>query len=164
LGANLIADIDPDRKTWPHLPYPPFTVTLLAKSLEAWADLRIEGYLDGKLAITKIMPGNDLDRVLQVTPDDQELLGDGIDATRVVLELTNEHGGPRPFSSAAITLQIEGPGEIIGENPLALSGGAGAVWVRSKQGAGAIRLHATHPRLGTKTVEIAVKAAAPEFV
>jgi beta-galactosidase len=99
-----------------------------------------------------------------VVPDDQELAGDGIDATRVVLELTNEHGGPRPFSSAAIALKIEGPGEIIGENPLALSGGAGAVWVRSRQGAGVIRLHATHPRLGTTTVEIAVKAVAQEFV
>ena len=164
LGGNLLAEVDPDRKTWPHLPHPPFTVTLLAKSLEAWADLRIEGYLDGKLAITKIMPGNDLDRALRVVPDDQELAGDGIDATRVVLELTNEHGGPRPFSSAAIALKIEGPGEIIGENPLALSGGAGAVWVRSRQGAGAIRLHATHPRLGTTTAEIAVKAVAPEFV
>ena len=164
LGGSLRAEVDPDRKTWPHLPYPPFTVTLLARSLEDWADLRIEGYLDGKLAITKIMPGSDLDRVLRVAPDDLELAGDGIDATRVVLELTNEHGGPRPFSSAAITLKIEGPGEIIGENPLALSGGAGAVWVRSKQGAGAIRLHATHPRLGTTTVEIGVKGVAPEFV
>jgi len=164
LGGSLRAEVDPDRKTWPHLPHPPFTVTLLAKSLEDWADLRIEGYLDGKLAITKIMPGNDLDRVLLVAPDDQELLGDGIDATRVVLELTNEHGGPRPFSSAAIALKIEGPGEIIGENPLGLCGGAGAVWVRSRQGAGVIRLHATHPRLGTTTVEIAVKAVAPEFV
>lgn len=164
LGALLLAEIDPDRKTWPHLPHPPFQTSLLSPSLEAWADLKMEGYLNGELVITKTLPGNDLDRALHVRPDDLELEGDGIDATRVMLELTNEHGGPRPFSSAALALRIEGPGEIIGENPLVLCGGAGAVWIKSKQAAGTIRLHATHPRLGTTTVEIAVKASAPELV
>jgi hypothetical protein len=36
--------------------------------------------------------------------------------------------------------------------------------VRSKQGAGVIRLQAHHPYLGDKAVEIQVKAAQPEAV
>jgi beta-galactosidase len=83
-------------------------------------------------------------------------VGDGIDATRVVLRVTNEHGGARPFSTGAVMLRLEGPGEIIGENPFSLAGGVGAVWVRSKEGSGHIRLHARHQYLGEKTVEIRV--------
>jgi hypothetical protein len=40
----------------------------------------------------------------------------------------------------------------------------GAVWVRSKEAAGVIRLHARHQDLGEKTVEIRVKAAEAEQV
>ena len=73
---------------------------------------------------------------MHVEPDDAELVGDGIDATRVVLRVTNEHGGDRPFSTGAIALRLDGPGEIVGENPFALAAGVGAVWVRSKEAAG----------------------------
>jgi len=63
-----------------------------------------------------------------------------------------------------VLLRVEGPGEIVGENPFSLAGGVGAVWVRSKEAAGTIRLHARHPYLGEKTVEITVKAAEAEQV
>jgi beta-galactosidase len=99
-----------------------------------------------------------------VEPDDGELAGDGVDATRVVLRVTNEHGGARPFSTGAIALRLEGPGEIIGENPFSLAGGVGAVWVRSREAAGTIRLHARHPYLGEKMIEIRVKTAEAEQV
>jgi len=134
----------------------------MSRRLEDWGDLRIDGYIGGEKVISKTLPGNDYDRQLHVEPDDKELAGDGIDATRVVLSVTNEHGGARPFSTGAITLRVEGPGEIIGENPFTLAGGVGAIWVRSKETAGTIRLHARHPYLGEKTVEIRVKAAPPE--
>jgi beta-galactosidase len=88
-------------------------------------------------------------------------MGDGIDATRVVLKVTDEYGAARPFANAAITLNLQGPGEIIGDNPFALFGGVGAVWIRTKPAAGVIKLIATHQILGSKTVEIAVKAFRP---
>ena len=101
---------------------------------------------------------------MHVEPDDTALVGDGIDATRVVLRVTNEYGGARPFSTGAVTLRLEGPGEIVGENPFSLAGGVGAVWVRSKEAAGVIRLHARHQYLGEKTVEIRVTPAEAEQV
>ena len=162
--GELKAEVEPDREHYGHLPHPPFVTDLAGDHLEDWGDLRIDGYIKGEKVISKTLPGNDYDRQLHVEPDDAELVGDGIDATRVVLRVTNEHGGARPFSTGAVALRLEGPGEIVGENPLSLAGGVGAVWVRSKEAAGTIRLHARHQYLGEKTVEIRVKAAEPEQV
>jgi hypothetical protein len=53
---------------------------------------------------------------------------------------------------------------IIGDNPFALIGGTGAVWIRAREQAGTVRLTAKHPRLGTQTVSIGVAAAPQETV
>jgi beta-galactosidase len=164
LKGALMKEVDPDRETYGHLPHPPFVTDLMSRRLEDWGDLRIDGYIGGEKVISKTLPGNDYDRLLHVKPDDKELAGDGIDATRVVLRITNEHDGARPFSTGAVSLRLEGPGEIIGENPFSLAGGVGAIWIRSKEASGTIRLHARHPYLGEKTVEIQVKPAPPEPV
>ncbi|HMD98746.1 MAG TPA: glycoside hydrolase family 2 TIM barrel-domain containing protein [Terriglobia bacterium] len=165
LKGELLTEADPDRQTYAHLRYPAFIVDLLpSHSLESWGDLRIDGYINGEKVISKTLPGNDTDHELRVEPDDQELVGDGIDATRVVLQVTNAEGGWRPFSSAAVALKIEGPGEIVGENPFSLSGGVGAVWVKATEAAGTIHLQARHPYLPTRTVKIQVKPAKPELV
>ena len=79
-----------------------------------------------------------------------------------MLRVTDEYGAARPFATGAVQLSIEGPGEIVGENPFALTGGVGAVWIKTQEAAGQIRLHATHPILGTKTIEIVVEAAPDE--
>ena len=164
LDGKLKLEADPDRKTYPHLRFAPFMVDLLGEHLEDWADLRIDGYIDGKVVASKTLPGNDTDAELKMEPDDSELNGDGIDATRVVFKVVNVENGWRPFSSGAIALSIEGPGEIIGENPFALSGGVGAVWIKSKASSGTVHLTARHPVLGKKTVQITVKPAPGEIV
>ena len=157
IGNRLVADVDPDRKTFPHLQYPPFVANIRQGINGPWGDLKLEGYIGGKLVITKMMTGRGADRQLLVEPDDVELLGDGIDATRVVLRVTDEYGAVRPLANAAITLTLEGPGEIIGENPFSLFGGAGAIWIKTKEAAGTIRLTAVHQTLGAKTIQVRVK-------
>lgn len=82
--------------------------------------------------------------------------------TRVVLKVADEFGNVRPFANAAIQFSIEN-GEITGENPFALVGGVGAIWVKSTERAGTIRLTAKHARLGTKTIEIKVNQPAASF-
>jgi beta-galactosidase len=59
-------------------------------------------------------------------------------------------------------MTLEGPAELIGDNPFALFGGTGAVWVRAKEEGGTARLTAKHPRLGSQTVEITLRASEPE--
>ena len=79
------------------------------------------------------------------------------------MRVTDEYGNIRPFATGAVSLSIDGPAEIIGENPFALAGGGGAVWIRAKEGSGTVRLEAKHPYLKSKTVQIVVKPAAPEM-
>ena len=62
-------------------------------------------------------------------------------------------------STGDITFGISGAGTLVGDNPFPLSdnGGAGAVWVKSSaNNYGNIIISATHPSLGTKTVDISV--------
>ncbi len=157
-------EFEPDRKTFANLKYPPFMMNIGPIPLNPWGDLKLEGYIGGKLVKTVTLSGEGRDAALQVLPDDTELTGDGRDATRVVLMVTDEYGNIKPFATAAVSLTLSGPGEIVGENPFALAGGAGAIWVKAKEAAGSIRLTARHPYLGSKAVEIRVKAGAPEVV
>jgi len=157
IGERLIAEVEPDRKTYPHLKFAPFVMNLHDGIGKGWSDLRIEGYIGEKKVIERKMSGRGADRQLLVEPDDRDLIGDGIDMTRVVMKVTDEYGAVRPFANGPISLTIQGPGEIIGENPFALFGGVGAVWIRTKESAGLIRLTAKHQTLGSKTVEINVK-------
>jgi beta-galactosidase len=163
MGNEMVAEADPDRKQFPHLRYAPFSIDL-PDPWHKWGDLRLEGYIQGKLAITKNYSGKGIDQKFALLPDDTSLIGDGADTTRVVLRVTDEYGAIRPFANDAVKLELDGPAEIIGDNPFALIGGTGAVWVRAKEQAGTVRLTATHPVLGEQRIEIVVAAAEREMV
>ena len=159
VGDKMVAEADPDRVNFPNLPHPPFQVDVNRNPSQ---DLRIEGYLAGKKIIEKKYSSKGIDQQFLVLPDDTSLIGDGTDATRVVLKVTDEFGNLLRYSTAAIALAIDGPAEIVGDNPFSLMGGCGAVWVRAGQRPGAARLRATHPAIGAREVEIRIVAAEPE--
>jgi beta-galactosidase len=158
---ELFAEANPDREQFGHLPYPPFSVDL-TKSLRGWGDLRVDGYLKGKQVISKTYSGRGVDQKFSIHPDDSELDANGADATRVVLRVTDEFGAIRPYANDPIVLNLEGPAEIIGDNPFALVGGTGAVWIRAKEQPGQVRLTAEHPRLGSQTVTLLLREAPVE--
>jgi beta-galactosidase len=162
-AGQLMQEIDPDRRAFPNLKYPPFTMDL-GTFWDPWGDLKIEGYLKGKLAKTLTLSGSGKDADFKLLPDDKELAGDGRDATRVVFLVTDEFGNIRPLATGAIALSLTGPGEIVGENPFALAGGAGAVWIKAAESAGTVRLTARHPYLGTRVIEIEVRPAPAELI
>lgn len=164
IDGALKYELDPDRSTYANLKHPPFVVDIYGLPLNPWGDLKIEGYIQGKLVKTVTLSGRGVDADLRVEPDDLELDGDGRDATRVVLRVTDEYGNIRPFATGAVSLTISGPGEIIGENPFALVGGGGAVWVRAAQGSGVIRLEARHPYLPLKSIQIRVRPVEAAFL
>ena len=163
-NGELSQELDPDRTTYPHLKHPPFTMDLGELPLSPWNDVKIEGYIGGQLRKTLMLSGSGKDADFKVVADDAELTGDGSDATRVVVMVTDEYGNMRPFATAAIALSVTGPAEIIGENPLVPAGGAAAIWLRAKEGAGVVNLAATHPFLGKRSIAIRVKAAEPDVV
>jgi beta-galactosidase len=163
IAGELVAETDPDRRQFPHLRYAPFVIEL-QELFHRWGDLRLEGYIQGKQVITRNYSGRGVDQKFALLPDDTSLVADGADTTRVVMRVTDEFGAIRPFANDSIKLQLEGPGEIIGDNPFSLIGGTGAIWIRTKEQPGTLRLTAVHPRLGPQTVEFEAGAPPPETV
>jgi beta-galactosidase len=163
IAGTLVAEADPDNKEFAHLRYAPFVVEL-GELFHKWGDLRLEGYIAGKQVIVKNYSGNGVDTKFTLRPDDTTLMADGADSTRVVLRVTDEFGAIRPFANDAIPLEIDGPAEIVGDNPFALIGGTGAVWIRAKEQPGKARLRAVHPQLGPQLAEFEIVAAPPERV
>ncbi len=164
VADKLIQEADPDRVNYGHLKYPPFILQLDNLWGTPWGDLRLEGYIQGRKVISRSYSGKGIDAQLLLEPDDLELTGDGIDVTRVVFRVADRFGNTQQFASGALAMTLEGPGEIIGENPFGLVGGAGAIWIRTTQNAGVIRFKAAHPYLGSKEFQIRVMAAEPERV
>jgi beta-galactosidase len=111
-----------------------------------------------------MMSGVGADQKFVLLPDDTELMADGADTTRVVMRVTDSYGNVRPFANDPIELTLEGPGELIGDNPFALFGGRGAVWIRAKETAGTVKLTAKHPRLGEQVVVVKVAGVVAERV
>ncbi len=69
-----------------------------------------------------------------------------------LLRVTDEYGAIRPFANDAIKLSVEGPAEIIGDNPFSVVGGTGAIWIRAQEEPGMVTLTAVHPaNLGRKS-------------
>ncbi len=161
IDDKLIAEVDPDRKQFAHLRYAPFVLEM-GELFHKWGDLRIEGYIQGKEVISKRLSGTGVDAKFLLLPDDAELMADGADSTRVVLRVTDEFGAVRPFANDAIQFELEGPAQIVGDNPFSLIGGTGAVWIRAQEKPGKVRLKALHPRLGAQQAEIEIVASAEE--
>jgi len=160
---KLFDEADPDRKQFDHLRYAPFSVDLTKHDLK-FGDLRIDGYINGKQVISRSYSGLGVDQKFSIRADDHELDADGADATRVVLRVTDEFDAIRPYANDPIVLTLEGPADLIGDNPFGLVGGTGAVWIRAKEEAGTVRLTAKHPRLGSQTVEVVTRQVSAEVV
>ncbi|MFT4111181.1 glycoside hydrolase family 2 protein [Silvibacterium sp.] len=167
-GFQKVAELDPNHKDFPHLQYPPFFFPLsepgTAHMNVPWGDLKVEGYIGGKLVATRTMSGSGVSRQFHVTADDSELAADGADATRVVFRVTDEFGSRRPLADDPIQLRLEGPATLIGPAVLTLTGGSAAVWVRSTHTSGTVRLTAKHAHFGEKSVVIAVRPVEQESV
>lgn len=155
VDGKALATVQPDRANFPHLRYPPFIC-----DLSAGGELRIDGYAGGQRALSRLFSCDRSKDQLMLAADDAELIGDGSDATRVEFRIVDRHGAPRPCSEGEVSLQISGPGSIVGDNPFKLpdSGGVGAVWIKTlPQRTGRIVVTAIHPSLGKKSVEIKVR-------
>ncbi len=163
-GEHLIAEGGPDRVQFPHLKYPPFTFDVGKTVNHAnWGNLQIDGLIDGKVVITKRFSGSGADKQFVMLPDETALIADGADAVRIVLRVNDEFGSLRHYAADAITFNIEGPAVLVGDNPFGLIGGTGAIWVRTTETPGTIRLTAKHPRLGSTTITLNTIAAFPEM-
>lgn len=120
--------------------------------------------MQGKQVASRTLSGLGVDQKFALIPDDTVLHADGADTTRVVMRVTDEFGATRTYSNDPVVFKLEGPAALIGDNPFALIGGTGAVWIRAKEQAGTVRLIATHSRLGSQTIELHLTAVPAELV
>lgn len=159
VGGSRFATVYPDRHHFGHLPYPPSFVDLTVHGDEL-PELRIDGYLDHELALSRSFSADPSGDVLAVRADDAELVADGIDTTRVVFRAFDRYGAARPYVGGEVTITVDGTAVLIGESPFAFgdAGAVGAVWIRSLSGAaGVARVTATHPELGSHAATITMR-------
>ena len=93
---------------------------------------KFEGYKNNKLVRT-VVKSTSTKAFLQVKPDSRVLLEkDTYDVTRIVLLAVDENSNLLTYSNDAVTIETEGPIEVIGPECIALIGGARAFWIKTK--------------------------------
>jgi len=160
VGGEHRASVRPDKENFPNLVTPPSIIDLSMDGREP-AELLLEGYIGGELVITRRFAGDHTGDVLTIVADDDQIAADGVDATRVELKIVDRYGEARGHSQARITVEVSGPGELIGESPFDFTdtGAVGAVWVRSRAGEeGLIAVRASHVIYGSVTAQVRSKA------
>ncbi len=160
VGDDSRGKFGPARDKYPNLPRPPFIVDKLGSTWGGdWKPLRVVGYLNGAAVIEKQIDNDGIPARLQMGADDETLMADGSDMTRVWLRITDRFGNILPFAMQPVTLKLRGPGTLVGENPFSMPGGRGAVYVRAGRKPGKLTITATTPRLEGQNVTVRVKRA-----
>src|SRR4030095_3943993 len=71
---------------------------------------------------------------LALVADDTAIRADGADMTRVVGKALDSNNQVVPTNAAPVTFTVTGPGAVVGESPLVLEAGTGAVYLKSALG------------------------------
>ena len=159
------AELLPDQAGYPHLPHPPFRfdqTSGIAPWRRSWGDLRLDGYLGDQLVTTRTLSGRGLDQDLLVTTDDDVLLADGADTTRLLVRVTDEFGNARPYTTGAVRIEVDGPLTLIGDEPAALVGGVVGAWLRAQGRPGTAVVRVSHPVLGVRECRVQLRPAEDE--
>ncbi len=160
VGGEHFASVTPDTAGYPNLAHPPSFVDFRAVDGSARPELRIDGYLGSGLVASRSLASDPAGDKLSLTADHAEIDGDGADATRLEFRAVDRYGAPRPYVTGQVTLEVEGPAVLIGDNPFdfAAAGGAAAVWIRSRPGSpGTVTVRASHPGLGRAVARVRVR-------
>ncbi|MGI6742012.1 MAG: glycoside hydrolase family 2 protein [Brevefilum sp.] len=160
IGDAQIGRFKPDYANYPHLPHPPFMIDGL-EAFNPWEgmqfyDLHLVGYLNNKRVIEQRIPADRLPKKLKLTTDTRQLYADGSDMTRLIFKVTDACGNPLPYVTKIIQFTIDGPAELIGENPYPLFGGQGALFVRAQTQTGKVVIQARAADLPVEQVEIEI--------
>jgi beta-galactosidase len=137
---------------------------------QAFGALRIVGKINGEQVAEQKISSDGVPKQLIFEADFTELVADGADMTRVVMRITDEFGNTLPYAQNAVMfetefepadvgawhavpLQTRDP-QLIGENPLVLPGGQGAVYLRAGHTAGIVTITAKTAHFEPQSVTI----------
>ena len=159
VGERCIGRFEPDRAEFPNLPHPPFQIPVRTSNL-AWGnrfpDLHVIGYVGGQPVVEQRIDANGLPHALVLSADDSTLHADGADMTRLVFQIVDRFGNRLPYTNQPVTFEIDGPADLIGENPFAIMGGQAALYVRAQHTPGPVTVRATTPRLDPVSVTLEI--------
>lgn len=156
IGSELIGRFKPDREAFPHLPHPPFVIPVEMVWGQSHGNLLLVGYRDDQPVIEQQIALDGVPQNLLLETAHNELKADGADMTWVWFRVVDAYGNRLPFSNTVITLEIEGPGELIGTNPFPLIGGQAGMFVKAGDTPGEVTIQASAPRLKPVQVQIQV--------
>jgi beta-galactosidase len=160
VDGTHFASLTPDGGDYGSLAYPPSFADFRGVDGSSRPELRIDGYLGPDLVASRSFSSDPSLDSLRAAADDDEIAGDGADATRVAFRAVDRYGAPRPYPTGSVTLSVSGPAVLVGESPFdfAAAGGVGAVWIRSLPGsAGHVAVSASHPVLGQAMARVRVR-------
>ncbi|WP_298813205.1 glycoside hydrolase family 2 TIM barrel-domain containing protein [uncultured Roseibium sp.] len=129
-----------DTVNFPHLPHPPFCLELSTEAEDAlgvwghdWPDVEFTGYVNGEPVVTRNFVANPLATELRLEPDRLTLNPDH-NETRVLAKALDQVGNPLTFLNDSVSIELDGPIELIGPEKVALRGGGTGFWVRAQSG------------------------------
>lgn len=146
-NGKFVDKFSSDENSYKGLKHKPIKITHLETKENqtgdcTWGDISIvldvEGYIDGKKVISKKVGEKKFAKelVLKVDNDVLECNGDSYDATRIEVNILDNLGTKARFINDVVSIDVEGPIELIGPSMLPLQGGATAFWVRTKRESG----------------------------
>jgi len=136
-------------------------VELYTKYIANWGCKALEyefvGYKNDK-PVKSVIKGPSFSKDLLVVPDKLVLVEeDTYDVCRIVLKHLDQHDNILDFSNEVLNVKIEGPGEIIGPENIALISGSVAFWIKTTGGVGDIKITITSARFETKVINLKVE-------
>lgn len=157
--GHIVKRIEPDTKTYPHLPHPPCILDHSMVTPEefgewgmTWRDGELVGFLDGKEVARRHLPADPLPTTLDIAADDTELRAGEKDTVRVILRALDQGGNVMGFFDDPVDVSLEGPGRIVGPSLLSFKGGAVGVYVEAGNEVGRLTLTAKCRPFGTQRI------------
>lgn len=115
------------------LTYAPIRIDALSGDWGSkWSDITFKGIIGGKVVKENTFSAHPTYTDLEVKQDDEILLNDQFDVTRITVKAVDECGHLLPYIQDAFTIEVEGNIEVIGKTLLPLTGGCMAFWVKTK--------------------------------
>ena len=155
-------DLQPDVETFAHLPHPPFMLResdLVGGEVGVWGmqwmDIEIEGYVENKKIVTRILLADPVATKLEVKAD-RSTLSQHRNEVRISVKALDQAGNLLPYIDLPITIEVEGPATLIGPDTTGLKGGATAFWIRSKSESGEVVVRIRNTRFAIEEIRVSV--------
>lgn len=151
--------IRPAADEYPHLPHPPFIVRW-PLPYNPWGnpfeDLMVRGYIGGEIAAEQRIDSGHVPHRLRITASAERLIADGADMARIAVQVEDKYGNVLPYQMRAVTFEVTGDADLVGDNPHVLLGGQGACYLKARGTAGSVTVRATVHELPSAEVVVQI--------